>query len=580
MPLRRATLRRRRIRHSTPGNAIPPASRSAHFPTIEGVAGGGAKEYAPNNPARRHVRCGALAPPTPPVQIFPRPVSRPIHSRSAARGRQPELFAPAARIRWWEQSSPATLIRYLLIGLLLAGLARTTPRLQADEQPSPARPNVIVILTDDQGYNDVGFNGGKDIPTPHLDSIARNGVRFTNAYVTYAVCSPSRAGFITGRYQQRFGHERNPRWAPNHPHIGMSLAERTLADALGAAGYHCGLIGKWHLGAHPDFHPLRRGFHEFYGLVGGGKRYFPEDLTITHPRDARDEGESYRVKLTRGEQVVETAKYLTDEFSDEAVGFVERNRDRPFFLYLSYNAPHSPMQAPEPYLARFPDIRNPKRRTYAAMVSAVDDGVGRVLARLRELGLEKNTLVFFLSDNGGPTNDNASDNHPLRAGKSSPYEGGWRVPFAVQWPGRIPRRQHYDHPVSSLDIFATVAGVVGLPADAQRPLDGVNLLPHLDGTIKTPPHEAIYLRMYDRGVYAVRSGDFKLIIPGKDQAPELYNLRADIRETRNLAQSHPEQVARLEELRVKWDAEMIPPAFPGLQMPGASGGAAREKAKE
>lgn len=471
-------------------------------------------------------------------------------------------------------------MRDLFVGLVAAAVLLPALRLRAAEQPAPARPNVIVILTDDQGYNDVGFNGGKEIPTPNLDSIARNGVRFTNGYVTYAVCSPSRAGLITGRYQQRFGHERNPRWAPGNPAVGMSLDERTLADVLGAAGYHCGLIGKWHLGAHPNFHPLRRGFHEFFGMIGGGKRYFPADLTIDDPRAAKNEGESYRTKLTRGDQVIETTKYLTDAFSDEAVAFVERHRERPFFLYLAYNAPHAPLQAPDEYLARFPDIQSPKRRTYAAMVSAVDDGVGRVLARLRELGLERNTLVFFLSDNGGPTNDNASNNHPLRAGKSSPYEGGWRVPFAVQWPDRIPRGQDYNHPVSALDIFATAAQVAGAKTDPARPLDGVNLLPYVNGQITTPPHEAIYLRMYDRGAYAVRSGDWKLVIPAKDQPPQLYNLRADIRETRDLAQKEPEQLRRLEALRTAWDAQLIPPAFPGLQAEGATAGAAKQKAKQ
>lgn len=471
-------------------------------------------------------------------------------------------------------------MRDLFVGLVAAAVLLPALRLRAAEQPAPARPNVIVILTDDQGYNDVGFNGGKEIPTPNLDSIARNGVRFTNGYVTYAVCSPSRAGLITGRYQQRFGHERNPRWAPGNPAVGMSLDERTLADVLGAAGYHCGLIGKWHLGAHPNFHPLRRGFHEFFGMIGGGKRYFPADLTIDDPRAAKNEGESYRTKLTRGDQVIGTTKYLTDAFSDEAVAFVERHRERPFFLYLAYNAPHSPLQAPDEYLARFPDIQNPKRRTYAAMVSAVDDGVGRLLARLRELGLEQNTLVFFLSDNGGPTNDNASNNHPLRAGKSSPYEGGWRVPFAMQWPDRIPRGQDYNHPVSALDIFATAAHAAGAKTDPARPLDGVNLLPYVNGQITTPPHEAIYLRMYDRGAYAVRSGDWKLVIPAKDQPPQLYNLRADIRETRDLAQKEPEQLRRLEALRTAWNAQLIPPAFPGLQSEGLAPGAAKQKAKQ
>ena len=307
-------------------------------------------------------------------------------------------------------------------------------------------PNLIVILTDDQGYADVGFNGCKDIPTPNLDSIARNGVRFTSGYVSFSVCSPSRAGLLTGRYEQRFGHERNPRFEPGNRQSGLPLTETTLADTLGKVGYRSGIIGKWHLGAHPELHPLQRGFNEFFGMLGGGHRYFPEDLTIRETSQAKSQSEedSYRLWILRNHEPVRTTQYLTDEFSDEAVRFIARHKTRPFFLYLAYNAPHGPLQATEKYLRRFPNIQNAKRRTYAAMVSAVDDGVGRVLAELRTQGLEDNTLVCFLSDNGGPTDANGSDNHPLRGGKGSPWEGGFRVPFAVQWPGHLPMPAYRD----------------------------------------------------------------------------------------------------------------------------------------
>jgi arylsulfatase A-like enzyme len=244
---------------------------------------------------------------------------------------------------------------------------------------------------------------------------------------------------------------------------------------------------------------------------------------------------------------------------------VERHKDEPFFLYLAYNAPHAPLQAPEEYLARFPQIRDERRRTYAAMVSAVDDGVGRLLARLRELQLEDDTLVVFLSDNGGPTADNASDNRPLRGQKGSPWEGGIRVPFAAQWPGHIPKGLVYEHPVISLDIFATIAALAQAPLDPARPLDGVNLMPYLTGEKSGPPHEAIYLRMFDRGVFAVRAGDCKLVIPARDAPAQLFDLGSDIGESRNIAASHADELARLEELRSAWNAQLVPPVFEGLR---------------
>ena len=443
--------------------------------------------------------------------------------------------------------------------MLVVMLAALTTAFAADRPP-----NLIVIMTDDQGYADVGFNGCKDIPTPNLDSIAANGVRFTSGYVTYSVCSPSRAGMLTGRYQQRFGHERNPRFQPDNPRSGLPLSETTLADSLGKVGYKSGIIGKWHLGAHPDFHPLKRGFNEFFGMLGGGHRYLPEELIFKETSQAKNEEDSYRLWILRNHEPVRTTNYLTDEFSDEAVRFVARHKSEPFFLYLAYNAPHTPMQATEKYLSRFPDIENPKRRTYAAMVSAVDDGVGRLLAELRKQGLEENTLVVFLSDNGGPTQDNAANNHPLRGAKGSSWEGGWRVPFAMQWPGHLPKGKVYDQPVVSLDIFATIAAQAKVPANANRPLDGVDLLPYLTGKKKDAPHEAIFLRMFDKGAFAVRSGDHKLVIHGRDNATQLFDLASDIGETKNIATTKTNVLEQLEQRRVAWNQQLIEPVFQGL----------------
>ena len=426
-------------------------------------------------------------------------------------------------------------------------------------------PNMIVIMCDDLGYADVGFNGCKDIPTPNIDSIAEQGVRCTSGYVAYAVCGPSRAGFITARYPQRFGFERNPQYQPKDPEMGLTRDEKTIAELLMPAGYHSGIIGKWHLGAHiPTSHPMKRGFDEFYGHLGGGHTYFPEKLTIKRSQDAEGESDSYRTWLLKGYEPVPPRKYITDDFSDEAVSFIERNRDWPFFLFLSYNAPHTPLEAIEKYLNRFPGIEDSKRKTYAAMVSAIDDGVGRVLAELRKYGLEENTIVAFLSDNGGPTTKNASTNAPLRGGKGDAWEGGFRIPFAIQWKGKLPAGSSYENPVSSLDLGATIVTLADAAVSKDKPLDGVNLIPFLNGENKSKPHDTIYLRQFDRNRFAVRNGHEKLIIPWKGAAPQLYDLSNDIGEQKDIAKERPKRVQELDILRKNWNAELKEPSFLGL----------------
>jgi len=445
--------------------------------------------------------------------------------------------------------------------MLLAILAITICRVGRLEA---TRPNLIVIMADDLGYADVGFNGCQDIPTPHIDSIAKEGVQFTSGYVPYSVCGPSRAGFITGRYQQRFGFERNPQYRPNDPEMGLTTDETTIADALGSVGYRCGIVGKWHLGANKVHHPINRGFHEFFGHLGGGHRYFAEELNIKNSMDAEGEAESYRTWILDRHTPVKTTDYLTDEFSKAAVRFIDRHSDQPFFLFLSYNAPHTPLQATPEYLDRFSHISDRQRRTYAAMVSAVDDGVGEVLSRLHDLELEDNTIVFFLSDNGGPTTKNGSRNAPLRGKKSDVWEGGFRVPFVAKWPAGIPANKTFDHPVSSLDIFATISEIAGAETDPSRPLDGVNLVPYLSGEKQGPPHDAIYLRKYDQQRYAIRMGKHKLVIPFLNAKPKLFDLDSDIAEAKNLAIRHPQILNRLQKRLDLWSAQLIEPTFLGL----------------
>lgn len=429
----------------------------------------------------------------------------------------------------------------------------------AQKRPALEKPNVIVILTDDQGYADVGFNGSKDIPTPGIDRIAQNGVVFKAGYVSYAVCGPSRAGLITGRYQDRFGFSRNPLLAPKDSTMGLPLSEETLGDLLQNVGYKTGVLGKWHLGAHPSLAPNRRGFDEFYGFIEGGHRYFPEEWNLEESQ-VKSQYDGYRTKLSRNGKPSEETEYLTDALSREALSFVKAHQEEPFFLYLAYNAPHAPLQATEKYLSRFDHISDPRRKTYAAMVSAVDDGVGALMDLLAELDLEENTLVFFLSDNGGPTKDNASDNRPLRGFKSDFFEGGVRVPFAVQWKGQIPAGQHYDHPVISLDIFATAAALAA--AKPKNELDGVNLMPFLTGENSEAPHQALYWRNHDRNRFAIRTADSKMILEAENEF--LFDIQNDLSESKNVISADPIRKANLFNRLELWKKLLMDPVFLGL----------------
>ncbi len=430
---------------------------------------------------------------------------------------------------------------------------------------SDKTPNIIVILTDDQGYGDVGFNGCKDIPTPNIDRLAKNGTVFTRGYVSYPVCGPSRAGLITGRYQDRFGFGRNPVLAPEDSTMGLPLTEQTLATVLGKVGYHSMAIGKWHLGAHPSLHPLKRGFNEFFGFLSGGHRYFPQEWVLWDINDIEKQNDGYRTKLMSDYTRVEEPAYLTDALSREAVKFVQRNPHNPFFLYLAYNAPHAPLQATQKYLDRCSHIKNKKRRTYAAMVSAVDDGVGQLLDALEKMDIEKKTMVFFLSDNGGPEKKNGSDNGPLREGKGSLFEGGVRVPFAVQWPGQIPPGQVYDKAVISLDIFATAVSEANAPIRASHPHDGVNLIPYLNGSNKGNPHDYLFWRKFDQNWYIVQEGSSDLkVMTGPKEEHRVFDLRTDMGEENDLAKRKKKVIKKADKQRADWLMGMKKPSFLGL----------------
>lgn len=457
----------------------------------------------------------------------------------------------------------------LAIALLLIFGACEAAEIQTEVEDKQEKklPNLIVIMTDDMGYADVGFNGCLDIPTPAIDKIADQGVRFTQGYVSFPVCGPSRAGFLTGRYQDRFGFTTNPSIDPNNPISGLPVEEETMAQVLQKADYKSAIIGKWHMGTNPVFHPLERGFDYFYGFLSGGHRYFPEELTLNDLSEVTKQWQWYNTKLIENRTKVETDEYLTDELSDAAVRFVKRQIEdnQHFMLYLAYNAPHTPLQATEKYLSRFPNISDTKRKTYAAMVSAVDDGVERVLSTLEEAGIDENTIVVFLSDNGGASN-NASDNGLLRGRKGDLFEGGIRVPFAIRWKGVIPEGQTYKKPISSLDIMATIVGQTDVKINPLRPLDGVDLVPYLTGLNAGEPHDYLFWRKWEQNSMAVRHGNNKLVANRQmDENPlELYNINLDGSETTNIKSNQKEVADELLNEWQKWNAQLKDRVFPTL----------------
>ena len=425
-------------------------------------------------------------------------------------------------------------------------------------------PNVIVIISDDQGYADVGFHGSNEIFTPNIDRIAKNGVVFSEGYVSYAVCSPSRAGLITGRYQNRFGYSRNILLAPNDSLMGLPLSEQTLPDVLNNVDYKTKAIGKWHLGAHKSLVPEKRGFDEFFGFLIGGHRYFPEDLTLNDLTEARRQMDGYITKIYDNGKRINTKKYLTEELSDNAVKFIEDNSDNPFFLYLSYNAPHTPLQATTKDLERNKHIDVKKRQTYAAMVSSMDDGIGLILDKLEQKNIFENTIVFFFSDNGGVEWYNFSDNGPLRGIKGDFFEGGIRVPFAMQWPNKIKPGTIYDKPIIALDIFATVASAAKAEKYIKNEIDGVNLMPYLSGKKSGSPHEYLYWKNPDKDIDVIRDDRYKYLRIKNDEY--IFDLKNDLSEESNIIDLSKPIYDRLKSQFKLWEKEMIDPVFMDLGM--------------
>ena len=415
------------------------------------------------------------------------------------------------------------------------------------------KPNILLIVSDDHGYGDVGFQGCKDIPTPHLDQLAAEGMHCTSGYVSHPFCSPTRAGLMTGRYQHRFGHQLNPYYNPDDHKEGLPMSEKLLPEYLGKAGYKTGWIGKWHLGAAPEFRPENRGFAETFGFIGGGHKFLNWEVNIKN---------EYTVPIERNGKPVEVKEHLTTALGNEAADFIKRHKSEPWFLYLAFNAPHMPNEPTAERLAQFTAIADPLRRKYAAQVSLMDDAIGAALDSLRASGQDQNTLVFFFSDNGGPigVKGNGSNNGPLHGGKGDVYEGGMRVPFVVKWPAKLPVGVKYDLPVSSLDVFATSLAVAGAEMPTDKIYDSVNLIPYLSGEKKEAAHSQLFWRTGPS--MAMREGDAKLVKLGGNQL-SLYDLKTDIGEKTNLQSDKPDAVKAMSESIKAWDAQMVPPAFPG-----------------
>ena len=432
-------------------------------------------------------------------------------------------------------------------GIILCCAAAAAYATAAETTSSASKKtNVIIIVADDQGYHDLGVQGAKDIKTPNIDALAAGGVRFTQGYVTCPVCSPSRAGLLTGRYQEHFGHEFNP--GPEAAeNFGLPTDQKTLANYMKEAGYATGAIGKWHLGSREDCRPNRRGFDEYFGFLGGAHSYIPL------PPARRARGPIYR-----NNQQVDPPPYLTYAFNEEAVSFIDRHKDQPFFLYLAYNAIHTPLQPAPGKEDKFAGIMDPKRHAMATMLAALDEGVGAIQERLKQLQLEDNTFVFYMSDNGGPTYGNSSLNTPLRGFKGETLEGGIRVPMIARWPGHLPQGTTYDKPVISLDVLPTVLSISGLKASTTTTLDGLNLLPYLAGKNSARPHEQLFWRFGNQ--FAAHVGDWKLV-QTRGESPKLYNLAQDIGEEHDLA---PTNVTKAQEVRAaydKWNALNITPLW-------------------
>ena len=461
-------------------------------------------------------------------------------------------------------------------------------------------PNVIIIYADDLGWNQLSSYGNTKVQTPNIDAIGEEGIHFTQAYASAPICSPSRMGLLTGRYQQRFGGEFLVPELHSTPVTDPKLAEKIKADAIARkakaesnidtaayrkirkgipdseillsqlfkkAGYTTGAVGKWHVGEDEGLKPWQRGFDYYYGMLTWGSIYAgvdnPNILTRAfhfHTNLAKTTEREGSISIVRNGEVVEEKEYITDRIGDEAVNFIDKNKDKPFFLYVPFNAPHDPFQAKKEDFNSITTTTDTTERIYLAMIKSLDEAVGRILNKLKEEGLDNNTLIFFGSDNGGASYTGQMTNAPLKGGKLSHFEGGIRVPLLLRYPGKIPTGKSYDLPVSNLDMFATAVAAAGLQLPKDRVYDGINLLSYVNGKAKARPHETLFWR--NGFSKAVRKGDWKLYVNERNGKTLLYNIADDLSEQKDISTGNPAKVKELQEALKKWESQLAKPIWP------------------
>lgn len=450
------------------------------------------------------------------------------------------------------------LSKVIFLGLVLVLSVASLNEVSAMPQDSSTnstyqKPNIIVLFSDDAGYADFGFqpNVRPDMAklTPNIDSIAKGGVRFSNAYMSGSVCSPSRAGLMTGRYQQRFGHDNNI--PPGYMKGGLPLSETFVAKRLKGLGYRTGLIGKWHLGYPEKYQPNDRGFDWFYGCLQGSRSYFPMKKTTPH-----------RVFL-ENKKATKEGGYTTDRIGDGAIRFIKESKEKPFYLFVSFTAPHGPLQAKKEDLEKLSHIKDQRRRRYAGLVKTLDDNVGRILKTLKEEGLDQNTLIVFTNDNGGQTQVGAN-NYPLKGKKGSLWEGGIRVPMAASWPGKIPAGSVIEQPVISLDLAPSFISAAGGKVDKQWNWDGLSLEALVDGKTEEFENRTLFWRRGGKGkAIAARNGRWKLYLDRSTNpvTEHLFDLKSDSSEAKDVSKQRPGIVLLLKKEISKWESELKEPLW-------------------